>query len=98
MSSAPVFLPLLLDRIKRSQTRITRSCENHIGAFTDLRQGNLLSFSRVVPGTVCHTNIVLNHTNVRLYRASTFFIAGLETMNQTNIHASEKPYRAGPAC
>src|SRR5258705_2716109 len=98
MSGAPVLFSLLFDRVKRTKTGIARGRKDHIGAFANLGQRKLLTLSRVVPCAVCYPNVVLNDANVRVNSLGAFFVSLLKTMNQANVHASEKTDRPRSGC
>src|SRR2546423_3290914 len=67
MSRAAVLFSLLLDRVESAQSGIACGSEDHIGAFADLRERQLFTFTWVVPRTVSHTDVVFDHTNVWVY-------------------------------
>src|SRR5689334_23296876 len=92
---ATVLFSLLLDRVKRTETRIARRGKDHVRAFADLGQRQLFAFAGIVPRAVSHADVVFDHANVRIYRLRSFFITFREPMNQTDVHAAEETDRAG---
>src|ERR1044072_9569065 len=80
----------LLDRIESPETGIARGGKDHIGAFTDLRERNLFSLSRIVPCRIGDANIILNDLDVRIGRLRALLIAALKTVNESDIHAANK--------
>ena len=90
MSCAAVDLSVLLDRIERPKSRITGSRENHIRAFTDLRQGQFFSLAGIVPGRISYAYVVLYDLDIRINRLRAFFVPFFKPMNQGNVHASYK--------
>src|SRR5512145_2358516 len=94
MRGAAVLHSLLLNGIEHAKAGVSSRGENHVGSFLNLSQRQLFSFSRVIPGTVSDTNIVLNNTDVWIDRLRAFFVALFEAMNQTNIHTTEKANRS----
>ena len=61
----------------------------------DLRECKLLSFTGIVPGPVRYADVVVDHADVRVDGARTFFIAGLEFVNERDVHPAYKTENAG---
>src|SRR6185369_14426416 len=64
MSGAPILNALLLDSIERSQAGVTCGGEDHVSAFSDLRQREFFPLARIVPRSVSHANVVSDHMYV----------------------------------
>src|SRR5205085_11811493 len=74
---------------------ITCRGENHICTFTDLRQRDLFSYTRIVPGRVSNAHVILNDLNVGIgcFRPSP--VPAFESMNQAYVHAADEAQLAG---
>src|SRR5256885_15518798 len=80
----------LLDCIESAESGISGGGEDHIGAFANLGERDLFSFSRIVPGGVSHANIVLNHPHVRVRSLRALLVSAFKAMNQTDVHAANE--------
>src|SRR3984893_1972618 len=85
----------LLDRIERPQPGIAGRREDDIRALADLGERELLALPRIVPGGVGDAHVVLDDANVWTDRAGTLLVTLLEAMDQTDVHAAQKPDRSG---
>src|SRR6266496_3984594 len=91
MSGAPVLLPLLLNRIKSAEAGISRCRKNDVCTLAYLGQGYFFPFTGIVPSCVSNAYIILDYPNVGIYRARSFFVPYLESMDQPDIHTAQKP-------
>src|SRR5262245_16250734 len=81
---------VLLNRVESAQTGVTCRCENDIGALVDLRERDLFSLARIVPGGIGYADVILNHLNIRINRLRALFESTFETVNQTDIHPADE--------
>src|SRR5437868_2381492 len=86
----------LFDGIESAQARVARRRKDHVGAFADLRQRDLFSFARIVPGRVSHADVVLNDSNVRIDCFRALLVTAFEAMYQPYVHPAEKTYGVRP--
>src|ERR1051325_6351345 len=92
---ATVLFALLLDRVESAEAGVAGGGEDHISAFTDLREREFLAFAGIVPRAVSDAHVVFDHADLRVNGFRAFLVPFRETMNQTDIHAAEKTDGAG---
>src|SRR5207245_1032853 len=63
---------------------------DHIYAIFILVLGQLLTFRRVVPGSVGDPDIILHYLNFGINVTGALLIAGLELVNKWDIHPANK--------
>src|SRR5262249_23480446 len=93
---ASVLHACLLDRVEGAKAGIASGSKNYVRAFPNLGERDLLAFPRIVPGGIGDAHVVLHHLDLRVDGARALLKSPGESMNEADIHAAEKPERAGP--
>src|SRR5262245_4007809 len=88
-------LTVLFDCIERADPGVAGCGKNNVGSFFDLCAREFLPFHWIVPCGIGYTDVVRKNAYVGIDGMRTLFVSNFELVDQVNIHASQKPERAG---
>src|SRR5262249_39078570 len=88
-------LVVSLGGVEHSQPRIAGGLEDHVRALLVLGVGQFASLARIVPSRVGDADVIAQDPDGRIYVTRAFLVAGLEPVNQWDVHPADEADGAG---